>query len=289
MPTFDTPEPISVTLDLIIGGARIAAADRADTVVQVRPSDPGRDADVRAADQTTVEYAAGRLLVKVPKPRGFGIFNKVPSVDVTIELPAGSQVRADAQIVTFRGTGRLGDCRVKTSLGDIAFEHTGALDLTTGVGAVEVDRAAGRACVTTGSGRVRVGAVDGDATIKNSNGDTWIGAVTGDLRANSANGDIDVDRADADVTASTANGDVRVGALARGVASLKTSLGRIHVGIRAGTAARLDAYTHFGRVDNQLDVIDSPAPSDQTVEVQARTSYGDIVIHRAGSPEKEPA
>jgi hypothetical protein len=287
MPTFDTPEPISVEIELSVGDARLAASDRDNTVVQVRPSDPGRDPDVRAAQQTRVEYAAGKLLVKAPKQRGLSLVNKHGSIDVTIELPAGSDVRADASIVTFRGTGRLGECRVKTAIGDLAFEHTAALDLRTGVGAVDVDRVAGRAEINTGSGRVRLGEVDGEAVVKNSNGATWIGTVTGDLRANSANGDVDVDRAGAGVTASTANGSVRVGALTRGTASLKTSLGRIEVGIRAGTAAHLDAYTHFGRVDNQLDVVDSPEPSDETVEVQARTSYGDIVIHRAGAPEKE--
>jgi DUF4097 and DUF4098 domain-containing protein YvlB len=287
MPTFDTPEPVSVEIELTVGDIRIAASDRADTAVQVRPTDSGRDHDVRAAEQTSVEYAAGRLLVKAPKQRGLGLFNKNGSIEVTIELPAGSHVRAEASIATFRGTGRLGDCRVKTAIGDLTFEHTAALDLRTGVGAVDVDRVAGRAEVNTGSGQVRLGEVDGDAVVKNSNGVTRIGTVAGDLRANSANGDVDVDRADASVTATTANGGVRVGALARGTASLKTSLGRIEVGIRAGTAARLDAYTHFGRVDNQLDVIDSPDPSDETVEVQARTSCGDIVIHRAGAARKE--
>ena len=36
MPTFETPDPISVTID-IVGDARITASDRTDTVVTVRP------------------------------------------------------------------------------------------------------------------------------------------------------------------------------------------------------------------------------------------------------------
>ena len=140
---------------------------------------------------------------------------------------------------------------------------------------------AGPAEVSTGSGRVRLRKIDGTAAIKNSNGDSWVGEVAGDLRVNAANGNISVDHANADVNASTANGDVRVGGVRRGSASLKTSFGEIEVGIQAGTAARLDVHTEFGHIRNRMDASEGPGPSDETVEVRARTSYGDIVIHRS--------
>jgi hypothetical protein len=54
MPTFDTPEPISVSLEIGVGDIQIAASDRADTVVEVRPTDPRKAADVQAAEQTRV-------------------------------------------------------------------------------------------------------------------------------------------------------------------------------------------------------------------------------------------
>jgi DUF4097 and DUF4098 domain-containing protein YvlB len=281
MPTFDTPEPIAAVVDLVVGDARITASDRGDTVVEIRPSDASHDQDVRAAEQTRVEYAAGRLLVRAPRQRSLSIFGKPGSIDVTIDLPAGSHVHGDASVAAFHGAGRLGECRVKTAAGDIQLEDTGPLDLNTGAGAISVDRVAGPAEVSTGSGRVRLREIDGTAVIKNSNGDSWVGEVAGDLRVNAANGNISVDHANADVNASTANGDVRVGGVRRGSASLKTSFGEIEVGIRAGTAARLDVHTEFGHIRNQMDASESPGPSDQTVEVRARTSYGDIVIHRS--------
>jgi hypothetical protein len=281
MPAFDTPEPISVAIDLVVGDARITASERDDTVVEIRPSDGSHDPDVRAAEQTLVEYTAGRLLVKGPKQRGLGLFGKVGSIDVTIGLPAGSQLQGDASVAAFRCVGRLGECRVKTAAGDVQFDHTGPLDLNTGAGAIAVDRVAGHAEVSTGSGRVRVREIDGTAVIKNSNGDSWIGEVAGDLRVNAANGDISVDHANAGITASTANGDVRIGEVVRGSASLKTAMGEIEIGIRAGTAARLDVSTQFGSVRNDMDSAEGPEPSDETVEVRARTSYGDIVIRRS--------
>ena len=281
MPTFDTPEPISVTIDLVVGDARITASDRSDTVVEVRPSDGSADLDVRAAEQTRVEYTDGRLLVKAPKQRGFGLFGKVGSVDVAIALPAGSHVRGDASVAAFRCEGRLGECRIKTATGNVHLDHTGPLDLSTAGGAIVVDRVAGHAEVRAGSGRVRLQEIDGTAVIKNSNGDSWIGTVTGDLRVNAANGDISVDRPQAGVTAATANGDVRIGEAVRGSVSIKTARGELEVGIKSGTAALLDVHTQFGRVHNRLKSCDTPPQHDETVEVRARTSYGDIVIHRS--------
>ncbi len=39
MPSFDTREPISATVDVVTGDVRITAGDVASTVVEVRPSD----------------------------------------------------------------------------------------------------------------------------------------------------------------------------------------------------------------------------------------------------------
>jgi DUF4097 and DUF4098 domain-containing protein YvlB len=286
MPTFDTPEPISAVVELVVGDVRITASDRNDTAVEIHPSDESHEPDVRAAEQTRVEYSAGQLLVKGPRQRSLSLFGKPGSIDVTIGLPAGSQVHGDASVAAFRCAGRLGECRVKLSAGDIQLEHTGPLEASTSAGAIVAERVAGPAEVSTGSGRVRLGRVDGTAVIKNSNGDSWIGEAAGDLRVNAANGSISVDHANADVNARSANGDLRVGGVTRGTASLKTSFGEIDVGIGAGTAARLDVHTQFGRIHNHLDSSDGPGPSDQTVEVSARTSYGDIVIRRSRKEER---
>ncbi|HEY0696494.1 MAG TPA: hypothetical protein VGD43_01645, partial [Micromonospora sp.] len=91
MPNYETPEPISVTLELGVGDVRIAASDRTDTVVEVRPSDEADESDVKAAQQVRVDYTNGMLRVTGPK-RVFDFSKKTRSVDVTIELPSGSQL-----------------------------------------------------------------------------------------------------------------------------------------------------------------------------------------------------
>ena len=280
MPTFSTPEPITATIDLGAGDVRVFATDRADTVVEVRPSTSSHDADVKAAEQTKVEYTAAGLLIKGPKQRGLGL-RKTGSVDVTVELPAGSHIDAEAGIGALRFSGDLGKCRLKMGAGDIELDRVGQVDVQSGAGAITVDHIVGNAEMTTGSGRLRISQIDGSAVIKNSNGETWVGEISGNLRVNAANGSVSVGRAAADVTVSSANGEIRVDELTRGSASLKTALGEINFGIHAGTAANIDASTRLGAVRNSLQAAESPEPSDEVLEVHARTSFGDIVIRRS--------
>ena len=119
-----------------------------------------------------------------------------------------------------------------------------------------------------------------NAVIKNSNGDTWVGVAGGDLRLAAANGDIAVEESRASIVARSANGDVRLGDATRGAVVLETKLGDVEVGIREGTAAWLDVSAAAGKVHNALDAGDAPEPAAATVEVRARTSFGDVMIRR---------
>jgi DUF4097 and DUF4098 domain-containing protein YvlB len=281
MPIFDTPEPISVQIDLPVGDAWITASDRVDTVVEVRPRNASNRSDVSAAEQTTVEFVAGRLVVRAPKSwRRYSFFSAGPSVDILIEVPTGSSVQAEASWAAFHSEGRLGECRFKTG-GAIRLDRTAALEIDTSHGEIVVERVGGSARVTTSSGKVRLGEVDGTTEIKNSSGDCWVGTSAGDVRVNTANGDITIDRALASVAARTAHGTVRIGEVARGSMDLQTSYGGIEVGVRRGTAAWLDLSSRIGRVHNALDTTDGPAEADETVEIRASTSFGDIMIRRA--------
>ncbi|MEU6072959.1 DUF4097 family beta strand repeat-containing protein [Micromonospora sp. NPDC047074] len=281
MPIFETPEPISVTLELGVGSVRIAASDRTDTVVEVRPSDETDESDLKAAQQVRVDYTNGTLRVTGPKARAFDFSRKTRSVDVSIELPSGSAVSAELQVGGFRGAGRLGECRLKTSAGNVWLERTGPLRLDTSAGHVTVDGIAGNAEIHTGSGKVEIGEVEGTAVVKNSNGDTTIDAVTGDLRVRAANGAIRVERAGSGVDAKTSNGDIRLGQVARGAVVLGTAMGDLEIGIAEGTAAWLEVDTAFGQLRNLLENAVRPEEADETVEVRGRTSYGDITIHRS--------
>ncbi|GAA4916328.1 putative adhesin [Stackebrandtia albiflava] len=93
-------------------------------------------------------------------------------------------------------------------------------------------------------------------------------------------GDIVVARAGGDVVATTSTGNITIDEVSAGTVELKTSMGRIEVGVPEGTAALLDVQTGFGSIRNHLDETGEPDPGDSTVKVKARTSGGDIEIRR---------
>jgi DUF4097 and DUF4098 domain-containing protein YvlB len=280
MPTFDTPEPIHATLDVVSGYVRISAGDRSDTVVDVRPNDELNPGDVQAAEQTKIEYANGHLLIRTPRNKIRSLLSRTPMVDVSVELPSDSRIDAKGW-ADIRSEGRLGESVFDNAAGSVRLDETGRLKLHAAAGDVSVGRSAGHTEVTTSSGKIRIGEVDGPAQVKTSNGDITVGEVTGDVRLKTANGDITVDRAGADVEARTAYGSVRVGEVRRGSVVLETRFGEVELGVGEGTAAWLDVNSTHGRVHSSLEASDGPAQSDQTVEVRARTGYGDILIRRS--------
>jgi DUF4097 and DUF4098 domain-containing protein YvlB len=280
MPTFETPEPITATIDVPVGDVRLVAGDRATTTIDVVPSDEANAEDVKVAQQTRVEFADGQLLVRAPRTRSWLSRTPGGSVAVTVELPAGSEVRGTGAMTDYHADGALGRCQLKTAMGHVRLGRVKGLALKLGLGDVSVDRVSGHAEVTTASGEVRLSELESSAVVKNSNGATWIGVAGGDLRVQAANGAITVDEAHATVIAKSANGDVRVGDAVRGTVVLETHLGHLEVGIREGTSAYLDVRASAGRVYNSLEAADGPEPSAETVELRARTGAGDVVIRR---------
>ncbi|WP_212911244.1 DUF4097 family beta strand repeat-containing protein [Streptomyces sp. TS71-3] len=278
MPSFDTSTPISADVHVGAGSILFTASERLDTVVEVRPRDPKKDKDVRAARQTEVGFAGGVLTVKTRERRMIG-----PSgvVDVTVDLPEGSRVEATGSWTQVLGEGRLGEVRVKSSGGDVRLETTGPLRLTAAHGSITVERVEGAAEITTSSGSVRVGMVDGSAVLKNSHGSTSVGAVTGELRVNGAYGEIDIARAESSVTVATAHGALRIAEVARGSIELDTAHGSIEIGVREGSAAWLEVSADNGQVRNALAASEAPAETEDAVRIRARTRFGNIDVRRA--------
>lgn len=282
MPSFETHQPIVMSIEVSQAIVHVIASDRTDTVVAVNPSDRDRREDIEAVRKTVVDLANGILTVRAPKPRGFAVlgWGRGGSVDVTVELPEGSSLRADTGFADFRCDGRLDDVDVKTGAGSVRLDQTGALRVHSGAGHVALEAASGTAEIVA-AGNMTIGTVAGNADIKNLNGKTWISRISGNVTVRSANGDVTIEDARSDVTVKTANGDIRLGQVARGSVTIETASGRLEIGIREGTAAWIDASTKFGQVHNTLSPAGNPDKETDTVQVRARTAFGDVLITRS--------
>jgi hypothetical protein len=178
MQKFDTPAPISALLDIPAGRVRFIAADRADTTVEVRPADASSGRDVKAAEQTTVEYSDSVLRIEATtKNRAFG---SPGSVEVTVQLPAGSRVEAKAASADFRAVGRLGDVAFDGSQAWIKVDEAATARIAMSDGAVSVGRLGGAAEIRTGRGDIRIAeAVRGTVVLRTEAGASSVGAAAG--------------------------------------------------------------------------------------------------------------
>ncbi|MER7810889.1 hypothetical protein ABTX64_26505, partial [Streptomyces sp900116325] len=128
MQKFDTLAPISAVLVIPAGRIQIIAADRADTVVEVRPVNASKSRDVKAAEQTTTEYVDGVLRVEVPVKNQY--LGPSGAVEVTVQLPAGSRIEAKAAGTEFRAVGRLGDIDFDGAYHQIKIDEAAGVRLT---------------------------------------------------------------------------------------------------------------------------------------------------------------
>ena len=285
---FNTPSPITVALSLYVADVRFTASDRTDTIVEVRPSNPNKAADIKAAENTRLEYddATRTLSIVSRKPRSrfVNFSSKRPeSINVVIQLPTDSDVRGEAEVGDFQSDGALGTVALKTDLGVVRLAETGPLNLRGGVGEITVEAVGGSAVVHSASNDIRIGAVDGTADISAGNGKVRVGLVTGPAEIKVANGSVSVDRALSDITAGSSNGEVRIGEVVRGKVSATSKNGGVEVGIREGSAAWLELKTGVGRVYNELATAEAPGADEPVdkVEVHASTKLGDVTIRRA--------
>lgn len=280
MPTFDTPAPITVTVELTIGELHVTASERADTTVEVHSS----DADRAQAEAVRVELTGDQLRVTGP-PLGLlqRLSPRTPgrSIGVEIALPAGSALSVRSGYGAVRADGRLGDCTVHTRYGDVRIGDAASASLSAGYGQARVaGTVTGDADLAADHGGVQVERVGGAATLRSRHGSIRAAEIAGEARLTGGYGDIDCDVLGSGAVVRSTHGDVRLGRVSRGEVTLTSSHGRLDVGIAPTSALWLDADT-AGRVTNELSAREDPSGFAETVSVHARSREGAIVIRRA--------
>jgi hypothetical protein len=178
MQTFDTPAAITAVLDIPAGRIHLIAADRADTAVEILPADASKNRDVKAAGQTTVTYTDGVLRIATPGKNQ--ILGPAGSVEVTVALPTGSRVEANAAAAEFQAAGRLSDVAVDGAHGVITLEEADTVRLTALAGDVVIGRLGGSAEISTLKGDIRIAeAVHGTVVLRTEAGTISVAAAHG--------------------------------------------------------------------------------------------------------------
>ncbi|MFI5632668.1 DUF4097 family beta strand repeat-containing protein [Streptomyces sp. NPDC051664] len=215
MQKFDTPAPISAVLDIPAGRIRFIAADRADTTVEVLPVDVSKGRDVKAAEQTEVAYGDGVLRIEASAKNQF--LGPSGSVEVTVQLPAGSRIEVKAAGAEFQGIGPLGDVAFEGAQASVRIDEAASVRLTVLDGDVEVGRLGGPAEISTARGDIRINeAVRGTVVLRTRSGDISVVAAAGVSAALDAGTDYgrvnnalkNDGTAELDIRATTSRGDI---------------------------------------------------------------------------------
>lgn len=279
---YETPEPIHVVVDLIVGvKATVRAADITTTTVSLTPSDPTKKDDARAIGEVETAFVDGVLALRIPRTlRYYTWLSGSPSLTLDLTVPTGSSLDMKIGAGNIRTEGVLGECNLRTGAGELHVEQTGKTTLHSGAGSIQAGRVAGSLRVTNGSGSIRIGTLEGAGTIKNSTGNTTFGQAGGPLEIKSTTGDITIEQLEGSAEIKCAHGEVRIDRVGTGEVKIEGGYGAIEVGVPEGTAAWLDIASKHGNVRNELEGASAPDEGDRTVAVTAHADYASITIRR---------
>jgi DUF4097 and DUF4098 domain-containing protein YvlB len=215
MQKFTTPTPITTVLDIPAGRIQLIAADRTDTTVEIQPTNPAKSRDVQTAEQTTVAYTDGVLRIHTPTQNQ--LFGPSGSLQITVQLPAGSHLEAKTAASELRAVGRLGDITFDGAYHQIKIDEATSVRLTAIDGDVEIGRLSGPAQISTTRGDILITeAVRGTLVLSTQSGDISITAAAGvsaALDAGTGYGRVsnalkNNGSAELDIRATTSHGDI---------------------------------------------------------------------------------
>jgi hypothetical protein len=254
--TFDTPEPVDLTVRIPSGTVTITAADTATSTVAVHPID---EEAAQLAEDTTVRLDGRRLVVLAPE-RKVQFSWRRRRLAVTVTVPTGSALQTRTASATVRAGGRYAAAELHTASGAISVDQVdGDTELHCASGDVDLGR--GRAVsVRTASGQVRVGHATGDVDVKCASGRVQIGVAEASVRVKSA------------------SGDITLGETSAGTVDLNAASGDIRIGVRSGVVAKLDVSSAGGRVRSELPVADAAPAAGAPLEIRARTASGAVLL-----------
>ncbi len=263
MTSYDYPLTGSIEVSCRLGAGSLtvrADEDRDDARVTVTP----RQADSDLLSRSTIELRGRQLIVHVPDTQASpGTRRSRDSVDVEIDLPAGTELKAVVGSADIDVQGRIGSLDIGSGSARISLDQVdGGLQVRGGSGELRVARITGPATVKGGAGRIRIGRADADLTVVVGSGDLELGAAHGQVTMRSGSGGAVIDAAERDL-------------------NLTSGSGAFTVGLLPGQQAELDIKTGSGRVRTEMPLESSSPVASSPILIRARTGSGDVTIRRA--------
>ncbi|HTO52450.1 MAG TPA: DUF4097 family beta strand repeat-containing protein [Myxococcota bacterium] len=146
--------------------------------------------------------------------------------------------------VAVRSSG--GDTRVDGISGDLELHASG--------GDASVSGIQGRVELQTSGGNVDMENIDGEVRVRSSGGNTELRDVFGDVDLRASGGDLLIDGVDGAVRARSSGGSTQIVFLGDPEADVQSSGGSIDVLVREDASFSLDAKSHGGKIELELEL-----------------------------------
>lgn len=283
MTTFQTPEHITLSVELPSGAATVTALPSATTTeVELTPARLGDTDAEELIAQSRVELSGDTVVVHVPSLKGRSFLRRTPEILVTATIPVGSDLVAKLKSADLTVDGELGDARVETASGDVTLaDVAGDLKVASASGGLRTDTLGGSVEIQSASGDVRLTTVCGDCRVQTASGDIDLDTVEGELTVRSASGDVTVREAGLSVNAEAASGDVRLARVASGKVEVRTASGDVSVGVQRGVVVWTDVSTLSGDVRSTFEETEPDGDTSGSLELRVHTMSGDIDLQTA--------
>jgi putative adhesin len=131
---------------------------------------------------------------------------------------------------------------------------TGDVDLHASGGDVTLSGVEGRVDLVTSGGSVEMENLDGDVRVRSSGGNTEMRDVYGDVSLHSSGGDLVIDGVDGSVRARSSGGSTSVVFLGDPEGDISSSGGSIEVLVREEACFALDAKSHGGKIEVDMEL-----------------------------------
>lgn len=275
---FETTGPINLTVELYVGDVTLRTHESTTTTIRLHPHGSRGE---EHADKFVVEARGNDVVVLAPK-KGSGLLALAKgTVDVEVDLPAGSTVDARTGSGDISGSGVYAEVRVATGSGDVTVDEVGTGEAKSGSGDVRLRIVRAGASLKTGSGDLVVDLAGGRIDAVSGSGDVSIRRIEAGAKVKTGSGDVVVGSTAGDLDLLTGTGDVRVDAVHGGELRAKTGTGDVVLGVPHGVAAYLDLNTVTGDVAIDLDDAVGPDDAESTTALTVHSGSGDIHVKRA--------
>jgi hypothetical protein len=250
---FDTPHTINLSVKNAYGDVTVRAIETSVTSLHLDGPMASEFSAVQDGDAITVH--SPRL------EHGAVVIGRGQRVDIVVDVPLSSAVR------------------IKVGAGNITLSGVmGTMTAQSGAGTIAVDGISDSTRLETGMGNIKIGSIYAPTEVKIGSGSVELEEVAAPTKVRNGAGSLRVASVTGALDAKTGAGGANIRNISSGSFTFSGTIGKVRIGVPAGTPTWTDFHTTSGHVRSNLPPVGQPQPGPNYVELHVSTTMGSIEL-----------